>query len=247
MSQGPWSEGPRGPGAPRRRPRVGLLAAIVVCSIGVVALWRLSDGRAVSADDWAYIGLRGLMLTLAVSALLSYGLTAKRTLKYALIWLGFGAVLLLGFSFREELGVVAARMGSEAAPGFAAETRPGELMVTRSADGAFYVMGQVNGRAVRFLIDTGASDIVLSPEDARRLGVDVDSLDFNRSYQTANGVGRGAGFEAQSLAVGPVRLRDVPMSINRAPMDASLLGMSFFRDLQSMEIRGDRLYLRWRT
>lgn len=227
-----------------RRPWI-LLAVALVAVLAVVGLSHLSGGRPIDGEDWTWIGLRGLMLVLAISALLAQGLNLGQTVRYGLIWLGLGAVLLLGYSFREELGFAAARMGSEVAPGMAAQTRPGEMSIARSADGAFYAMGSVNGVPVRFLVDTGASDVVLSPSDARRVGLDIDRLDFSHQYQTANGVGRGAPVMVDSLAIGGVRRENVAMSVNQATMDASLLGMSFFRGLESVEMRGDRLYLRW--
>ncbi len=97
---------------------------------------------------------------------------------------------------------------------------------------------------MRFLIDTGASDIVLAPEDARRIGIDMGALTYSRSYQTANGLGEGAPLRIDSLRMGPIWLTDVPASVNRAPMDTSLLGMSFLRQIGSFEIEGRRMRLK---
>jgi aspartyl protease family protein len=99
---------------------------------------------------------------------------------------------------------------------------------------------------VRFLIDTGASDIVLTPEDATRAGYDIASLDYGHLFATANGVGHGASSTLDRLAVGPLSLTNVAISINRTPMQASLLGMTFLTRLEAYEFRGGRLFLRWR-
>jgi aspartyl protease family protein len=246
MTRDPWSQPPRPSPRARRRIWLGLLLALAGVA-ALVGLARLTAGRELSGGDWGYVGLRGLMLVLAISALLAQGLNLGRTLKYGLIWLGLGAVLMLGFTFRDELGFAAARVGSEFAPGAAMQTRPGEMVIARDMDGAFYVLGQVNGAPVRFLVDTGASEVVLSPADARRAGFDVDAMDFSRTFQTANGIGRGAELVADSLSIGSVGRRDVRIAVNQAPMGTSLLGMSFFRHLTSVEIRGDRLYLRWES
>jgi aspartyl protease family protein len=77
------------------------------------------------------------------------------------------------------------------------------------------------------------------------VGVDVGSLKFTDLAETANGMGRGASFKASSLSVGPVRLDDVPMQINQAPMSTSLLGMAFFRRLDSFQVKDGKLYMRW--
>ena len=99
---------------------------------------------------------------------------------------------------------------------------------------------------VLFLIDTGATDIVLSPSDATRIGIDLSSLNFDRISQTANGLGLGASHTAKSLAIGPVEWTDVPIAINRAEMGTSLLGMSFLRRMAGIEIRGRQMFLHWK-
>jgi aspartyl protease family protein len=105
----------------------------------------------------------------------------------------------------------------------------------------------VNGQPVRFLVDTGASDIVLSPADAQRLGLDPASLSFTKPVETANGIGLGASYSAADVSVGSIRLSNVPMSVNKAPMSSSLLGMAFFNRLQSFRFEGNKLYLKSRS
>ncbi len=112
-----------------------------------------------------------------------------------------------------------------------------------SAGGSFYVEGRVNGVPVLFMIDTGASDIVLSPKDAARAGLAPQKLAYNRSYATANGSGLGATVTLDSLRVGTVRLTLVPTSVNKADMKDSLLGMRFLHQLKSFRFEGDTLIL----
>ena len=70
----------------------------------------------------------------------------------------------------------------------------------------------INGTPIRFLIDTGASDIVLSQSDAKLIGIATENLDYSRVYETANGAGHGAMATVSSLTVGPVSFHDVPVS-----------------------------------
>jgi aspartyl protease family protein len=137
-------------------------------------------------------------------------------------------------------------MRSALIPGYAVATEPGVLVLSESADGHFHVFGEVNGARVSFLIDTGASDIVLSPADARRAGIDIEALNFDRIYQTANGLGRGATATLDTLSIGPIALSDVRVSVNQAEMRQSLLGMTFLKRLAAFRIEGNRLYLHWR-
>ncbi len=120
-----------------------------------------------------------------------------------------------------------------------------ELVVSQDAEGGFQVVGQVNGQPVRFMIDTGATETVLAPQDARRLGVDLSGLTFDRQSETANGLGLGAPYQARTLEIGPIRLTDFKMEINKAPMSSSLLGLSFLNRLDSFEVKGRKLYLKW--
>src|SRR5206468_129815 len=80
------------------------------------------------------------------------------------------------------------------------------------------LIGKVNGQRVRFIVDTGATDVVLSPDDARRLGLDVGKLAYIHGAETANGVGYGAEYVADSLEVGPIAMTGVKMTVNQAPM-----------------------------
>lgn len=118
-------------------------------------------------------------------------------------------------------------------------------MLTQDDNGLFVTVGEVNGTRVKFLIDTGASDIVLAPEDARRAGIDPDTLTYNRMSEIANGVGNGASATVDTLAVGPIRFNHVNVTVNQAPMGSSLLGMPFLRRLKSFEVNGRKLTLRY--
>jgi aspartyl protease family protein len=99
---------------------------------------------------------------------------------------------------------------------------------------------------VRFIVDTGATGVVLSPDDARRIGVDMAGLRYTEVAETANGIGYGAPLTADRLEVGPIAMSDFKMSVNQAPMSASLLGMSFLRRLESFRVEDHKLVLRWR-
>jgi len=244
---GPWK--PAYHKAPSAAGRFAILAWVGLMALAGACIWglmKLFPGRISTPED-----VGDLIWRLTFVAVLTAGFVAsRRNLRGAIRhlggWLAIVAVLALGYSFRAELRFAAERVRAEFAPGYAVATAPHEMVVSQDVSGHFVVIGKVNGRPVPFLVDTGASDIVLSPADAARLGVDTASLEFSAMAETANGVGRSAPFIADSLEVGDMRLSDVKMQINQAPMSISLLGMSFFRRLESFRVEGDRLYLRWR-
>lgn len=186
----------------------------------------------------------------AILVLIASGILASRRLNFGkavrdlAIWAAVVAGLVAVYGFRGELMTVGDRIMGELEPSRSQQRADGTLEFRRGSDGHFYIDAEVNGRAVRFLVDTGASDIVLSPADARRLGFVPGDLTFDRIYQTANGMGRGAQVTLQSISVGGIRFRDVIASVNDAAMSESLLGMSFLDRLSGYEVRGDALLLR---
>ena len=150
-------------------------------------------------------------------------------------------VLVLAYSYRDDL--TQNRLVAELIPGRVQVMADGTMEIRASAGGHFFVEASVNGEPVRFMIDTGASDIVLSPADARRCGFDPAQLEYDRNYETANGRGKGAPVVLRDMRVGKVRLSQVQASVNFAPMDASLLGMSFLHKLHGFSVEGDRFIL----
>jgi aspartyl protease family protein len=139
---------------------------------------------------------------------------------------------------------VVGRVRSELIPGYAVASTPHEVVITQGEGDSFYVKGEVDGTTVFFAVDTGASDVTLTPADARRLGLDPDRLVYDRKYESANGAVFGAPYLIKSLTIGGITLNNVEASVNHADMSNSLLGLSFLRRLKSFEVRGRRLYLR---
>lgn len=118
----------------------------------------------------------------------------------------------------------------------------GILAVPRGPDGHFHLTAEINGTPVDFLIDTGASDIVLSRADAARVGL-PDDLPFLGQARTANGTVRLAFTRVGEMTVGPVTLTDVPVVVNEGELFKSLLGMAWLGQYGRIEIAGDRLLL----
>ena len=120
-----------------------------------------------------------------------------------------------------------------------------EVVIRRAPNGHFLLEAVVNGVPIRFLVDTGASDVVLSAADAGRLRLNPGKLRYTREYQTANGVVRAAPITLREVRLGQLEVYDVEASVNEAPMSLSLLGMSFLERLNGYAVRGERLVLQW--
>lgn len=120
-----------------------------------------------------------------------------------------------------------------------------DIVLRAGPHGHFMVDAQVNGEALRFLVDTGASSIFLTPQDAAKLGWTPNRLTFSERYDTAGGEIRAAPIRLRSLRIGQLELHDLPASVGEQPGSISLLGMTFLKRLESYQVRGDILVLTW--
>ncbi|KAB2940830.1 MAG: TIGR02281 family clan AA aspartic protease [Hyphomicrobium sp.] len=174
-----------------------------------------------------------------------------QAIRYVLIWLALGFGLVAGYSYREELSMVASRVTNELLPSgqiLSVETNAeGEraVRVRRRLDGHFAVRAAVNGQAMTLMVDTGASSVVLKPADAERAGIDLDRLSYTVPVDTANGTTFTAAVRLRSLSIGPLVVHDVNALVARpGSVKENLLGMSFLRRLRSYEFAKDYLTLR---
>ena len=120
-----------------------------------------------------------------------------------------------------------------------------EMVIPAGRNGHFLVTAEVEDVEILFLVDTGASQVILTVEDAERLGYYVETLEFSDRFQTANGAIRGAPLLLSELRIGELEIEDVRASVIRAPMSTSLLGMSFLSRLEGYEVGEEGLILRW--
>jgi aspartyl protease family protein len=247
-TEGPWG---RKPSPIRVGPQQRLPILIGLILAGGLALWEISRlfPEAISSDrdQVRLINLIGFLLLLSVGIVFGRRFTARDTFRNIALWCGVFAVLGLIFAYRDELQSVGNRIRSELVPGYPVATGAHEMTISASEDGGFFIEGEVNNAPAHFLIDTGATDIVLSPAAAERAGIDLAGLSYTSRFETAHGTGWGASTVLSRLVVGPIELHDVRVSINKSPMDSSLLGLAFLKQLESFEVRGGRLTLRWRS
>tara|TARA_R110002072_G_scaffold30369_1_gene94907 strand:- start:337 stop:918 length:582 start_codon:yes stop_codon:yes gene_type:complete len=119
----------------------------------------------------------------------------------------------------------------------------GVIELPRAPDGHYYLTAEVNGETVRFVVDTGASDIVLSRADALAVGLDPATLSFHGQASTANGIVRTAPVRLESVAVGGIIDRDVRAVVNEGDLFESLLGMRYLQRFSSIRIENGTLVL----
>ncbi|MFN3663141.1 TIGR02281 family clan AA aspartic protease [Yoonia sp.] len=119
----------------------------------------------------------------------------------------------------------------------------GTITVPRGAGGHYFLNIDVNGTPVRFIVDTGASQVVLSERDARRAGIDPDSLTYSGMAATANGMVPTAPVMLDTMTLEGVTEGPVAAVVNGGEMDESLLGMTYLGLYDRIEIANNTLVL----
>jgi len=118
-----------------------------------------------------------------------------------------------------------------------------EVALDRSSDHHFYAEAKVDGKPVRFLVDTGSSAIALTEEDARAVGIEIKSGEYELVGQGASGLVRGKAAKVGRIELGPIRQDDVRIMVVEGA-EVSLLGQPFLEQLEEIVIRKDRMLLR---
>jgi aspartyl protease family protein len=161
----------------------------------------------------------------------------------ALLWVVVGLVLVVAYSYRFELHQVADRVMVVLVPGHVV-THGRSVEVGRTNSGDFDVSAQINGARIAMVLDTGASSVVLTRNDAKAAGLPLEVLEYTVAIDTANGRTRAAPVTLDRIAIGGLEERSVEALVAQpGQLKTSLLGMSFLNRLQSWEVSGDRLLL----
>jgi len=192
-----------------------------------------------SGDSLASLGYLALLLVaLGGAYLASHRQSVGKSLQMALVW---GMIFLGCMAVYGLWGDISRDYGRNSLP---ITQQDGAIALPRAPDGHYYVTAEVNGAAIDFLVDTGASDIVLSRADAARIGFDLEKLAFLGSARTANGVVPIAYIRLKTIQLGPYLDQGISIAINGGEMEKSLLGMSYLGLFGRIEIAQDQLILR---
>jgi aspartyl protease family protein len=176
---------------------------------------------------------------------------AGRTFRFALIMVGACVVVSLVVGrLLPSLAPAPAKVSMTAAAVAptargAAKTVGNKVTYVADASGHFFVDAAVNGVPIRFIVDTGATFIALSPGDAAAAGITPQNLNFTEATNTANGVAHVARTTLRSVRLGQLEIDDVPAVVMEQPMPISLLGMSFLSRVDGYSIRDGALTIEW--
>lgn len=119
-----------------------------------------------------------------------------------------------------------------------------EVVLKRAADSHFYADAQVNGATIRFLVDSGASAVVLTRADAQAAGIGTQPGEFTARAMSANGEVKLKPVRLDRLAIGPVAATNIDAMVAENDLGVSLLGQSFLARVAKVEIAGEEMRLR---
>jgi aspartyl protease family protein len=219
---------------------IGILIAILI----IIA--QRGEGRIgpLSTDDFGSLAYKlAILVFLGAAVLTMFRERFTQAVTAALLWVVVGLVLVIGYSYRFELGDVTDRVLAELIPGHVI-SHGRTVEVARTGAGDFDISARINGVRVPMVLDTGASSVVLTQQDAKAAGLPLEVLNYTVSIDTANGRTRAAQVTLDRLAVGGLEERSVEaLIVQPGQLRTSLLGMSFLNRLQSWQVSGDRLIM----
>ena len=180
-------------------------------------------------------------ILLLVSSLAARRLPLSYIAKAALAWIAIFAALFAIFSFRFEFISIWERVKADIS-GTAGQSISGETIeLRRQDDGHYWIMVDINGKAVRFMVDSGATMTAINATTAKEAGVEANGYPIILS--TANGRVAAKRATVQSLVVGPHKIENHPVVVSESFGDVNLLGMNFLNDMQSWRVEANKMVL----
>lgn len=179
-----------------------------------------------------------VIIVAVVASLIGMRQPIGKMLKMALAWVAIFGIGFILFAFRSEFSSFGHRLRAEATGSSIGEGQT--IRIPVAEDGHFWVEAKVNGRPLRFMIDSGASTTTVSREAAQAAGIPFGSQ--RAVVETANGPVSSILAYADRLQVGSIERTDFPVDINEHD-DTNLLGMNFLSSLRSWRVEGNYLVL----
>lgn len=194
------------------------------------------------SDDNARLVYLVLMLVLVGSGLLARRLPIGTSLRMIAGWVVIFGLLFVGFSLRDDIAAVFGRVADQHSAETVGLRNGEELRISLASDGHFWVTADVNGTAVRFLIDSGATVTSLSRDTAAAAGVELQG-GFPVLVETANGTVEAERGRVQRMRVGQIEREDLAVHVSDAFGDTNVIGMNFLSSLSSWRVEGRNLIL----
>ena len=180
-------------------------------------------------------------ILLLVSSLAARRLPLTYIAKAALAWIAIFAALFAIFSFRFEFISIWERVKADIS-GTAGQSISGEAIeLRRQDDGHYWITVDINGKPVRFMVDSGATMTAINATTAKEAGVEANGYPIILS--TANGRVAAKRATVLSLVVGPHKIENHPVVVSESFGDVNLLGMNFLNNMQSWRVEANKMIL----
>jgi len=180
-------------------------------------------------------------ILLLVSSLAARRLPLTYIAKAALAWIAIFAALFAIFSFRFEFISIWERVKADIS-GTAGQSISGETIeLRRQDDGHYWITVDINGKPVRFMVDSGATMTAINATTAKEAGVEANGYPIILS--TANGRVAAKRATVLSLVVGPHKIKNHPVVVSESFGDVNLLGMNFLNNMQSWRVEANKMIL----
>lgn len=187
-----------------------------------------------SQAQFFYLALLGLAV--AVWVFKDYRDRLGQAFQHVAIWGLIFVGVLLAIGFKDNIGQLLV-------PANAVRVDDDTVSLRRARDGHFYANVEINGTDIRFMVDTGASSLVLSEADAKVAGIDTDRLSYLVQTRTANGRIMSAPVRLDTVALADFVDEEVGAMVNGGDLDISLLGMAYLDRYRSWQVEGDTMLL----
>ncbi|MEI2387180.1 TIGR02281 family clan AA aspartic protease [Breoghania sp. JC706] len=224
-----------------------IVLALIIAGAAVYYLgfWEGPEPGAIDFDSSgpAFVKLAIIGLVLGASLIFARPRVSE-VLSAVIFWGGLGLILATGYSMRYELETMGRDVLASLVPGMAVERGDGTVALARDRSGHYVVDAKVDGAPVRFLVDTGASMVTLTAEDARAAGIDLDRLMFGAQVSTANGRAQVAPVRLSRVEIAGATLTNLRAFVAReGALDTSLFGMNALDRFKSWRVEGGRMIL----
>ncbi|MFN0044839.1 MAG: TIGR02281 family clan AA aspartic protease [Sphingorhabdus sp.] len=180
---------------------------------------------------------------LLISSLVARRMPLNQVAKMALAWVAIFFALFAIFSFRTEFQTIWERVKSDFAGTSNQSVNAQTIEIKRRDDGHYWLQLEVNGKAVPFLIDSGATTTAINENTAIETSIDVDRSGYPVIISTANGRVTAKRGTIQTILIGPHRIEKHPVVVSESFGDTNVLGMNFLDGMKSWKVEGNVMTL----
>jgi aspartyl protease family protein len=228
--------------------RILIVAIVILAGLFLMTVGFSNSASRLDGDDAASMLYYAMWAALLGGGILASQRNLGESLRQLGMWVLIFAVLSSVYVFKDDAQNFASRLTAGLIPGRSATIIDASgrrsTILYMGQNGHYQADARINGVSIPMMIDTGATTIALSYEDADRLGLNPGGLNFTGTVMTANGPARTAYVTLPEIEVGGIRRTNISAGIaERGKLGGSLLGMNFLSSLKSFSFSGNEMTL----